>query len=276
MDGRVHGGVREVEEEGLRRVLGAWFLVLRCLGAADELHGLVGVDFLDAILVRLVEQALDLVIAHERHDAAAVHARRFEHVIGIRDAEVVIKALLRGQERRLVADMPFADALSGIAQRAEAVRDGVLLWMQPVSAPRPIHTGHGNACAIASGHDLRPRHAAHRCRVERRELHPLPRHAVQVRCLLLHCAEGPDVAVAEVVDEVDDDVRSACGGLEQGAWGKEPEEEGEGEGEEAHGDDFTATECFPVSAYAVLQELGLPFEGSDCVLLQHVDANDFV
>jgi hypothetical protein len=32
---------------------------------------------------------------------------------------------------------------------------------------------------------------------------------------------------------VDDDVRSACGGLEQGAWGKEPEEEGE----EAHGED---------------------------------------
>ena len=42
MDGRVHGGVREVEEEGL------------VFAAADELHGLVGVDFLDAILVRLV------------------------------------------------------------------------------------------------------------------------------------------------------------------------------------------------------------------------------
>lgn len=176
------------------------------MGAADELHGLVGVDFLDAILVRLIEQALDFFIAHERHDAAAVHARGFEHVIGIRDAEVVIKALLRGQKRRLVADMPFADALRGIAQRPQAVGDGVLVWMQSVFAPRPIHTGHGNACAIAPGHHLRPRHAAHRRGVERRELHPLPRHAVEMRRLLLHRAKRANVAVAEVIDEVDDDV----------------------------------------------------------------------
>ena len=44
---------------------------------------------------RLIEQALHLIIPHERHDAATVHARGFEHVIGIWDAEVVIKALLR-------------------------------------------------------------------------------------------------------------------------------------------------------------------------------------
>ena len=211
MDGRVHGGVREVEEERLRRVLGAWFLVLRCLGAADELHGLVGVDFLDAILVRLIEQALHLLIAHERHDAATVHARRFEHVIGIRDAEVVIKALLRRQKRRLVAEVPFADALRGIAQRPQAIRDGVLLRMQPVFAAGRIHAGHGNACAIAPGHELRPRYAAHWRGVERRELQALPRHAVEVRRLLLHRAKRSDVAVAEVINEVDDDVRRRSG-----------------------------------------------------------------
>lgn len=83
MDGRVHGGVREVEEEG------------PIFAAADELHGLVGIDFLDAILVRLIKQAFHLIIAHKRNDAATVHARCFEHVIGIRDAEVAIKALLR-------------------------------------------------------------------------------------------------------------------------------------------------------------------------------------
>ncbi len=225
MDGRVHSGVREVEEEGLRRVLGAWFWVLRCLGAADELHGLVGVDFLDAVLVRLVEQALDLVIAHERHDAAAVHARRFEHVIGIRDAEVVIKALLCGQKRRLIAEVPLADALRGVAERLQAVGDGVLLRMQPVLRPRRIHTRHGNACAIASSHDLRPRHAAHRRGIERRELHPLPRHAVEMRRLLLHRTEGPNVAVAEVVDEVDDDVGLRSSRAERRGEGEEAEEE---------------------------------------------------
>lgn len=231
MDGRVHGGVREVEEERLRRVLGAWFLVLRCLGAADELHGLVGVDFLDAVLVRLVEQALDFVIAHERHHAATVHARGFEHVIGIRDAEVVIKALPRGQKRRLVAEVPLADALRGVAERLQAVGDGVLLRMQPVLRPRRIHARHGNACAIAPGHDLRPRHTAHRRGVEGRELHPLPRHAVEVRRFLLHRAEGPDVAVAEVVDEVDDDVRTgrSCG-TKRRAEGEEAEEEAHGGG----------------------------------------------
>lgn len=200
------------------------------MGAADELHSLVSVDFLDAILVCLIEEALHLIIAHERHDAATVHARRFEHVIGIRDAEVVIKALLRGQKRRLVAEMPFANALRGIAQRPQAIRNGVLLRMQPVFAAGRIHAGHGNACAIAPGHDLRPRHAAHRRGVERRELHALPRHAVQLRRLLLHRPKRPDVAIAEVVDEVDDDVGRRSG-MEQGARGKEPEKEGE----KAHG-----------------------------------------
>ena len=219
MDGRVHGGVREVEEERL------------LFAAADELHGLVGVDFLDAVLVGLIEQALDFVIAHERHDAAAVHARGFEHVIGIRDAEVVIKALLRGQKRRLVAEVPLADALRGVAERPEAVGDGVLLRMQPVLRPRSIHAWHGNACTIAPGHDLRPRHAAHRRGVERRELHPLPRHAVEVRRLLLHRTEGPDVAVAEVVDEVDDDVRTRNSGAERRAESEEAEEKAHGVGE---------------------------------------------
>ena len=169
-----------------------------------------------------------MVIAHERHDAAAVHAHGFEHVIGIRDAEVVIKALLRRQECRLVAEVPLADALRGVAERPEAVGDGVFLWMQPVLRPRWIHAGHGNACAIASGHDLCPRHAAHRCGVERRELHSLSRHAVEARRFLLHRAEGADVAVAEVVDEVDDDVglRSGCG--ERRAEGEEAEEEAHG------------------------------------------------
>jgi hypothetical protein len=118
----------------------------------------------------------------------------------------VIKALLRGQKRRLVAEVPLADALRGIAERLQSVGDGGFLRMQPVLCGRRIHGGNRNACAIAPGQDLRPRHAAHRRGVERGEFHSLPCHAVEVRRLLLHRAEGADVAIAEVVDEVDDDV----------------------------------------------------------------------
>lgn len=125
--------------------------------------------------------------------------------------------------------MPLADALRGVAEWPQAIRDGVLLRMQPVFAPRRIHAGHGIACAIAPGQDLRPRHAAHRRGVERRELHPLPRHAVEMRRLLLHRAEGADVAVAEVVDEVDDDVWLRSSGAERRAQGEEAEEEAHGE-----------------------------------------------
>lgn len=84
--------------------------------------------------------------------------------------------------------------------------------------------------------------------------------------------DRPDVAVAEVVDGVDDCVWRACGCLEQGASGKEPEKERE----EARRDEFTATEHLPVSAYSVLRELGLPFADLDFVVLQHQGANDFV
>ena len=110
-----------------------------------------------------------------------------------------------GKKRRLVAEVPFADALCGVAERPEAVGDGVLLRMQPVFAPADTRRA-PKRVRHSTGHHLRPRHAAHRRGIERRELHALPRHAVKMRRLLLHRAEGPDVAVAEVVNEVDDDV----------------------------------------------------------------------
>ncbi len=220
MDGSVHGGVREVEKKGL------------VLAAVYELHGLVGADFLDAVLVHLIEQALDLVIANEGHDAAAVHAGGFEHVIGIWDAEIVIKALHRGQKCQLIAEVPLADALRSIAQRLQSVRDRVLVWMQPVLRPWRIHPGHRNACAIAPGHDLCPRHTAYRRSVERREPHSLLRHTVEVRRLLLHRAKRADVAIAEVVDEVDDNVGLRISRAERRAKGREAEQQ---DGEEVKG-----------------------------------------
>ena len=52
MDGHVHGGVWQVEEEGTRALV------------ADEFHRLIGVALGEAILVVAGQQFDDLLIAH--------------------------------------------------------------------------------------------------------------------------------------------------------------------------------------------------------------------
>src|SRR5581483_11166299 len=71
-----------------------------------------------------------------------------------------------------------------------------------------------DALRIAAGHERRPRRRADRRAVEARELHPLARHPLEVRRLLLRRPERADVAVAEVVEEQNDEVRlGGIGGL---------------------------------------------------------------
>ena len=109
--------------------------------------------------------------------------------------------------------------------------------MQAVAASRPVNARHRHARAVAAGEQLRPRHRADRRGVEAGELHPLARHAVEVRRLLLRRAKRPDVAVAEVVDEDDDEV----GFLQLAGSGVQGDQRGEQQGGEEwdvvfHGD----------------------------------------
>ena len=116
--------VRQVEEE-------RFFLV-----RPNEAHRLLRVAFDDGALFLVGKQFEHLVVPQERQHAFAGYLRFALHVVRVRDAEVVIEALLRRQELRLVAQVPLADALGRIAQSLQAFGDGHLVGMQPLRPTR--------------------------------------------------------------------------------------------------------------------------------------------
>ena len=145
------------------------------------------------------------------------------HVMRIWNAEVAVEALPRGQKLRLVADVPFADAHRGVVAFLQPLGDGELRRVQPVRLTGEINPRHRHARAVAAGEQLRARHRADGGGVEAGELHPLAGHAVEIWRVLLRGAERPDVRVAEVVDEDDDEVGlgGGCGGVQRSECGEE-------------------------------------------------------
>ena len=103
VDRRVDGVVGVVEVEGL------------VLVTSDEVDGLLGVELDHAALTLSVHQLSDLLIPQEGDDRDLGVGALLEHVIGVRDAQVVVETLPGGQEFRLVAQVPFPDHLGGIA-----------------------------------------------------------------------------------------------------------------------------------------------------------------
>ena len=95
--GKVHGGVWQVQEEGPGLV------------GVDELHRLLGVlpgdgrVFLDA-----GGENFQIPDKWQRHVLAV-------HVVAVGDAKVMIEALISGHEIGVIAQMPFADAHGGVA-----------------------------------------------------------------------------------------------------------------------------------------------------------------
>ena len=106
------------------------------------------------------QQFVHRVIAHQRHDAFAGFCRHALHVVGVRYAEVVIEALLRRQELRLIADMPFADAHRGVAFLFEEVGDRVLLRVESIADCRDQTRPAPRRAAVTTRQQLRPRDAS--------------------------------------------------------------------------------------------------------------------
>ena len=84
------GVVGEVEVEGL------------VLIATDEVDGLLRIELDHAALTLSVHQLGDFFIPEEGHDRDLCLGALLEHVIGVRDAQVVVETLPSGQEFRLV------------------------------------------------------------------------------------------------------------------------------------------------------------------------------
>ena len=198
MEGRVHGGVREVEKEGL------------VLVHAAEAEGLVSVALHESGLLRFGEQLDHLVIAHQRDDTRGGALGGQLHVVGIGKAKVVVEPLFPRQELRLVAKVPLADASRGVSMFLQPLRDRRLGRIQTMAISRAIDARNRNARPITTGHQLRAGYGTDRCRVETGDLGAFTRHAVQLRRLLQGRAKRPDVAIAHVVNKDDDDV-GFCG-----------------------------------------------------------------
>ena len=188
MDRRVHSRVREVEEE--------WLIFVR----ADEAGGFLGIAFDDLALLLFIQQFHDFVVAEQGHDPFSGLLRFLQHIVGIRNAEVMIETLFGGQKLGLIADVPLTDALGCVAKVFQPFRDGELFGVQPLRATGEVNAGHRNANTVATGENLCPRDGTDRCGVETGELHTLLSHSIEVGCLLQGRAERTDIGVAEVVD----------------------------------------------------------------------------
>jgi hypothetical protein len=135
-------------------------------------------------------------------------ARR--HVVGVRQAEVDVEALPRGQELRLVTEVPLPETAGRVARILEQFGDRDLARIQAV---RVLGEDDGlvepDALGVTAGEQSGARRRAHRGRgVEIGEAHTLGGEAIEVRCLEAGRAETADVAISLVIGEDDDDVRS--------------------------------------------------------------------
>jgi hypothetical protein len=129
------------------------------------------------------------------------------------EAEVFVEATLERMERRLVAEVRFAEPPGRVARVMEPIPDGLL-------RERQAEIFHGRlggagielvpeALLVAARHEARARRRAIRpAHVAAREAHAVLRDGINVRCgNLLREALAAEFAPAEIVGEDDEDVR---------------------------------------------------------------------
>ena len=202
----------EIEEERLLLVL------------LHEPNGFLGVTLGQR---GLVNRALDdLRVAHQRHVEAVEigilgHALRPAElladpiaVVRIRQAKERIKAVLRRQIIRQVAQVPFADGAGRIAFGLQGPGNRDLVRRQPAGIVRIEHmpartAGHAAANGQPPGQQRRPAGRAERgARIEIGEAQPLGGHPVEVGRANARMTVAAQVAIAQVVGHDDDDVGS--------------------------------------------------------------------
>ena len=205
-DGIVDHRIGQVEEERLLAL------------GPQELHRLLRVA---AGQLGLVGLGLDhLLVAVERQRRVARAA--LLHVVAVGQAEVVVETLAGREEFRQVAEVPLADHHGRVAPGLRQLGQGDLRGVEADAAPREKHPGHAHAGAVAAREQAGARHRADGGGVEMREAHPFLRETVQAWRAQGLVTEGPDVRVAHVIHEEDDDVRGfgadrrGCDGGEAG------------------------------------------------------------
>lgn len=210
----VRHGVGEVEEEGL------------VLVGLDEVHGLLGVATGDGALVN--GEFDDFFVLHEGRFPLGesglgigpkfVHSGRSTlgfpfvvrviHVVGVGNAEVGIEAVLLREGFGVMAEVPFSEAGGGVALSFEVIGDGVLGRVEPAGGGGeenvlvhfdPLGIAAGEEGGTGRGADGGGHH-------ETGKFASFFGEAIDVGGLDVGGAKAPEVAVALVVGEDDDEV----------------------------------------------------------------------
>ena len=127
MNRRVNGGVRKIKEERMILLL------------ANKFHSFIGVTLGEFGLILGRDLFDDFVVAHQREWRAFSFSELavfLPHVIRVREAEVMIEPVARGEKIRVIAEMPLADDRRRVALLLEQFGDGVFLGADPGAAHR--------------------------------------------------------------------------------------------------------------------------------------------
>ncbi len=178
-------------------------------------------------LIALDERRIGVAeLAGVRPDRPAVVSDR-PHVVRIGQPEVLVETVLEGQELAKVAEVPLAEDAARVALLAEELGDGFSPAGEAVR--RPGHQGveDGDAVRIAAREEGGAGGAADGLGdVKAGEPEALGGHAVDMRGVDVGRSVAPEVAVAQVVGQDDDDVRRALAAEE--AAGRKPQSGGAG------------------------------------------------
>ena len=129
------------------------------------------------------------------------------HVVGIRQPEVLVEAVPRGQERGMMAEVPLADRRRAVAAVAKEFGERRLGGGETVPTRRTERARDADAVGIAAGEQGGTRRRADGLRdVEVGEPHALPSEPIDVRRGRRGAAITARIAVAHVVGEDHDHV----------------------------------------------------------------------
>ena len=130
---------------------------------------------------------------------------RVIHIVGVRNAEISIKAVGGREHFWIVPQVPLAEASRRVALALQVIRNRMLVWMKPLGRCRKQHVlMHPNAFRITPRHQCRSRRRAHRRgNHEARELASLFSQPIDVWCLDRLRAKAAQITVALIVRKDD-------------------------------------------------------------------------
>jgi len=129
------------------------------------------------------------------------------HIVRVRQSEVIVEAVARRQELRMMAQVPFAVNRGRVTAPLQHLGEREFVRVNSNLRCRPQRAKNSDAIRIASGQQRRARGGTYRLRdTETREPHSFGGHAIEIRRLNSLRAIDTDVGIAHVVSVDEDEV----------------------------------------------------------------------